>query len=84
MVDISQTFITYHGCGNGYLDGTRKIVQKIENVLQQLIIRFVKSQSMFVTAETRAQIKLKPKASKNCKKIYAFLECFFKRIFQFR
>ena len=81
MVDISQTFVTYHGCGNGYVYGTRKIVQKIENVLQQLIIRFVKSQSMFVTAETRAQIKLKPKASKNCKKIYAFLECFFKRIF---
>ena len=28
MVNISQTFVTYHGCGNGYLDGTRKIVPK--------------------------------------------------------
>ena len=49
MVNISQTFVTYHGCGNGYLDGTRKIVPKIENVLEQLIICFGKSQPMFVT-----------------------------------
>ena len=28
MVNVSQTFITYHGCGNGYYDGARKIVPK--------------------------------------------------------
>ena len=28
MVNISQTFVTYNGCGNGYLDGTRKLVPK--------------------------------------------------------
>ena len=28
MVNISQTFVVYHGCGNGYLDGTRKILPK--------------------------------------------------------
>ena len=82
MVDISQTFVTYHGCGNGYVYGTRKIVQKIENVLEQLIIRFVKSQSMFVTVETRAQIKLKPKASKDYVKRYMhYLNVFSKEYF---
>ena len=28
MVNISETFVTYHGCGSGYLHGTRKIVPK--------------------------------------------------------
>ena len=26
MKHFSQTFVNYHNCGNGYLDGTNKIV----------------------------------------------------------
>ena len=28
MKNIAQTFVTYHGCGNCYIDGTNKIVPK--------------------------------------------------------
>ena len=53
MVNVSQTFVTYHGCGNGYYDGTRKIVPKIENPWSQLMVRN--------KAETRGKLITKPK-----------------------
>ena len=28
MVNITQSIVVYHGCGNNYLNGTRKIVPK--------------------------------------------------------
>ena len=34
MVNISQTFVTYHGCGNVYLGVTRKIVPKIRKCIR--------------------------------------------------
>ena len=49
MVNFSQTFVVYHGCGNGYLDGTRTIVpENKKKCIRPTIIRFGKSQLMFV------------------------------------
>ena len=49
MVNISQTFVTYHGCGNGYYDGTRKFFPKIRKSIKPTYDPFGKNQSMFVT-----------------------------------
>ena len=66
MVNISQTFVTYHGFGNGYLDGTRKIVPKNRKYIRATRYPFWKKRiDVRNRVETRAQIKLKPKATKD-------------------
>ena len=49
MVNISQTFVTYHGCGNGYYDGTRNFFPKNRKCIKPTYDPFWKNQSMFVT-----------------------------------
>ena len=60
-----------------------KKFQKIENVLEQLIIRFGKGPiDVCNRVETRAQIKLKPKATKDYRKRYMhYLNVFSKKYF---
>ena len=42
MVNISQTFVTYHGCGNVYLGVTRKVVPKIRKCIRATHYPFMK------------------------------------------
>ena len=42
MVNFSQECVVYHGCGNGYLDGTRKIVPKNRKCLMPTYYPFWK------------------------------------------
>ena len=66
MVNISQTFVTYHGYGNGNLDGTRKIVPKNRKRIRVTHYPFWKKPiNVRNSVETRAQMKLKPKATKD-------------------
>ena len=44
MVNFSQRLVVYHGCGNSYQDGTRKIVPNN----RRCITRFGKGQLTFV------------------------------------
>ena len=71
MVNISQTFVVYHGCGNGYLDGTRKIVPKNRKCIRPTYYPFWKKPiDVCNRVETRAQISLKPKATRDYVKRY--------------
>ena len=71
MVNISQRFVTYHGCGNGYLDGTRKIIPKNRKPITATHYPFWKKAiDVRNRVETRAQIQLKPKATKHYVKRY--------------
>ena len=64
MVNISQTFVTYHGRGNGYFDGTRKLVPKNRKCIKATHYPFWKKPIYDRNrVETRAQIKLKPKTT---------------------
>ena len=66
MVNFSQTFVVYHGCGNGYIDGTRKIVPKNRRYIAPIYYPFWKSPiGVRSKVETRAQPKVKTKATKN-------------------
>ena len=65
MVNISQTFVTYHGCDNCYLDGTRKIVPKNRKCIRPTHYLFLKMPiDVRDRIETRTQIKLNPKVKK--------------------
>ena len=83
MVNISQTFVTYHGCGNGYPDGTRKIIPKNRKCIRATHYRFWKKPiDVHNRVETRAQIKSKPKASRDYVKRYMhYLNVFSKEYF---
>ena len=71
MVNISHTFVTYNGCGNGYLNGTRKIVPKNRKCIRATHYPFwKKSINVRNTVETIAQIELKPNATKDYVKRY--------------
>ena len=71
MVNISHTFVTYHGCGNGYLNGTRKIVPENRKCIRATFYPFwKKSIDVRNRVETSAQTELKPKATKNYVKRY--------------
>ena len=71
MVNITQTFVVYHGCGNNYLDGTRKIVSKKRKYIRPTHYAFRKKPiDVRNRAETRAEINLKPKATKDYVKRY--------------
>ena len=71
MVNVLQTFVVYHGCGNGYLDGTRKIVPKNRKCIAPTYYPFWKNPIDVINrVETRAQIKSKTKVTRNYIKRY--------------
>ena len=66
MVNFSQTFVVYHGCGNGYLDGTRKIVPKYRKCIAPTYYPFWKKPiDVCNREETRVQLKSKIKVTRN-------------------
>ena len=66
MVNFSQTFVVYHGCGNGYLDGARKIVPKNRKCIAPTYYPFQKKPiDVHNRVETRAQLKAKTKVTRN-------------------
>ena len=83
MVNISQSFVVYHGCGNVYLDGTRKIVPKNRKCIRPTYYPFWKKPiDVRNRVETRAQISLKPKATRDYVKRYMhYLNVFSKEYF---
>ena len=66
-VNFSQTLFVYYGCDNYcYLDGTRRIVPKNGKRLRPTHYPFRKKTiDVCNKVETRAQIKLKARATKN-------------------
>ena len=71
MGRFSQTFVAYHDCGNCYQDGTNKIVPKNRRCIQQTYNPFWKKPSdVRNKVETRAQLKIKTKASRNFQRRY--------------
>ena len=71
MGRFSQTFVAYHGCGNCYQDGTNKIVPKNRRCIQQTYNPFWKKPGdVRNKVETRAQLKIKTKASRNFQRRY--------------
>ena len=83
MVNISQTFLVYHGFDNGYLDGTRKIFPKNRKCVRPTNYPFWKKPiDVRNRVETRAQISLKPKATRDYVKRYMhYLNVFSKEYF---
>ena len=66
MVNFSQTFVVYHDCGNGYLDGTRKIVPKYRKCIAPTYYPFWKKPiDVRSGEETRAQLQPNKKVTKN-------------------
>ena len=66
MKNITQTFVTYHGCGNCYIDGTKKIVPKGRHCINPTLDPFWKNLvDVRNKVQTRAQIKSKVKADRN-------------------
>ena len=65
MKSFSQTFVNYHGSGNGYLDGTNKIVPEGRRGMMPTNNPFWKKPidtSNKIAKSTRLQIKNKTKA----------------------
>ena len=83
MVNISQTFVVYHGCGKNYIDGTREIVPKNRKCIRPTYYPFWKKPiDVRNRVETRAQISLKPKATRDYVKRYMhYLNVFSKEYF---
>ena len=74
MKNFSQTFVNYHACGNGYLDGTNKIVPEGRKSIMPTYDPFWKKTidtSNKIPKSTRSQIKNKPKANRGYMKRYA-------------
>ena len=74
MKNFSQTFVNYHGCGNGYLDGTNKIVPEGRRCIMPTNNPFWKKPidtSNKIAKTTRSQIKNKTKAKRNYMNRYA-------------
>ena len=66
MKNITQTFVTYHGSGNCYIDGTNKIVPKGRHCIKPTYNPFWKNLiNVRNRVQTRAQIKSKPKTNRN-------------------
>ena len=58
------TFVTCHGCGNCYIDGTNEIVPKGRRCIKSTYNPFCKKLiDVLNRVQTGAQIKLKPKAN---------------------
>ena len=83
MVNFSQRFVVYHGCGNSYQDGTRKIVPKNRKCIAPTYYPFWKKPiDVRNKVETRAQLKVKTKATRNYQKRYMrFVDVFSKDSF---
>ena len=78
MKNFSRTFVNYHGCGNGYLDGTKKIVSEGRKCIMPTYNPFWKNpihtseqNHNKITKSTRSQIKKKTKAKRNYIRRYA-------------
>ena len=80
MVNFSQRFVVYHGCGNSYLDGTRKMVPRNRKCIAPTYCPFWKKPiNARNKVETRAQLKVKTKATRNYQKRYMqFVDVFSK------
>ena len=60
------TFVTCHGCGNCYIDGTNEIVPKGRRCIKSTYNPFCKTLiDVLNRVQLRVQIKLKPKANRN-------------------
>ena len=83
MVNFSQRFVVYHGCGNSYQDETRKIVPKNRKCRAPTHYPFWKRPiDVRNKVETRAQLKVKTKATRNFQKEYMrFVDVFSKNSF---
>ena len=74
MKNFSQAFANCHGCGNGYLDGTNKIVPEGRKCIMPTYNPFWKKPidtSNKIAKSVRSQIKNKPKANRGYMKKYA-------------
>ena len=80
MKNITQTFITYHGCGYCYIDETNKIVPKGRRCINLTHNLFWKNRvDVRNKVQTRAQIKSKVKADRNFVRRYQkYLRVFLK------
>ena len=85
MVNFSQRFVVYHGCGNSYQDETRKIVPKNRKYIAPTYYPFWKKPiDVRIKVEIRAQLKVKTKATRNYRKRYMrFVDAFSKDSFSF-
>ena len=74
MKNFSQTFVNYHGCDSGYLDGANKIVPESRKCIMPTYNPFWKNPidtSNKIAKSTRSQIKKKTKAKWNYMRRYA-------------
>ena len=83
MVNFSQRFVVYHGCGNSYQDGTRNIVLKNRKCIAPTYYPFWKKPiDVRNKVETGAQLKVKTKATRNYQKRHMrFVDVFSKDSF---
>ena len=83
MVNFSQRFVVYYGCGNIYQDGRGKIVPKNRKCIAPTYYTFWKRPiDVRNKVETRAQLKVKTKATRNYQKRYMqFVDVFSKDSF---
>ena len=83
IVNSLQRFVVYHGCGNNYMDGTRNIVPKNRRCIAPTYYPFWKKPiDVRNKVETRAQLKVKAKATRNYQKRYMrFVDVFSKDSF---
>ena len=80
IVNFSQRFVVYHGCSNSYQDGTRKIISKNRKCIAPTYHPFWKRPiDVHNKVETRAQLTVKTKATRNYQKRYMrFVDVFSK------
>ena len=65
MASFSQGFVVYHGCGNSYLDGTRKTFPKHRKCIMPTSYPFWRKLiDVCNRVETRAQLNLKTKETR--------------------
>ena len=85
MVNFSQRFVLYHGCDNSYQDATRKIVPKNRKCIAPTYYPFWKKPiDVCNNVETRAELKVKTKATRNYQKRYMrFVDVFSRDSFSF-
>ena len=73
MKSFSQTFVTYHGCGNCYLDGTNQIITKGKRCLMPRNNPFWKrpiDTTNKIAKSTRSQLEFKIMATRTNAKKY--------------
>ena len=77
MANFLQRFVVYHGCGNSYQDGTRKII-----LAPTYYLFWKKPIDVRKKVEARTQLKVKTKATRNYQKRYMqFVDVFSKNSF---